>query len=38
MKSQTLLETLSRLRELPRKAATVEFKLNLEEPSPQSAD
>jgi hypothetical protein len=33
MESRTLLETLSRLRALPREAATVEFKSNLEEPS-----
>jgi ATP-dependent DNA helicase RecG len=31
MNQQTLLETLSRLRELPREAATVEFKSNLED-------
>ncbi len=33
MNQQTLLETLSRLRELPREAATVEFKSNLEDPT-----
>ena len=33
MNPQTLLETLFRLRELPREAATVEFKSNLENPS-----
>ena len=33
MESRTLLETLSRLRALPREAATVVFKSNLEEPS-----
>jgi len=33
MNTQTLLETLFRLRDLPREAATVEFKSNLEEPS-----
>lgn len=38
MNHQTLLETLSRLRDLPREAATVEFKSNLEEPSSQLAD
>jgi hypothetical protein len=36
MESQTLLETLSRLRELPREAATVDFKSNLDELSSQS--
>jgi len=36
MNPQSLLETLSRLRALPREAATVEFKSNLEEPSEAS--
>ena len=31
MSQLILLETLSRLRELPREAATLEFKSNLEE-------
>ncbi len=38
MNDQTLLGTLSRLRELPREAAMLEFKSNLEECSSQSAD
>jgi hypothetical protein len=38
MTHQTLLESLSRLGELPREAATLEFKPNLEERSSQSAD
>lgn len=38
MNPQTQLEPLSHLRELPREAATVEFKSNLEERSSQSAD
>ena len=33
MESQTLLETLSRLRGLPREAATLEFKSNLGDPT-----
>lgn len=33
MESQTLLETLSRLRSIPREAATVEFKSNLKDPA-----
>ena len=33
MTQPTLLETLSRLRSLPREAATVEFKSNLEDPT-----
>lgn len=32
MNPQPLLETLNRLRALPREAATVEFKSNLEDP------
>ena len=30
---QALIETLTRLRELPREAATIEFKSNLEDPT-----
>lgn len=33
MNHQTLLETLTRLRELPREAAQVEFKSNLVDPT-----
>ena len=33
MNPQTLLETLNRLRSLPREAATNEFKANLEDPA-----
>jgi hypothetical protein len=33
MEFHALLETLSHLLELPREAATLEFKSNLEEPS-----
>ena len=33
MSHQTLLETISRLRELPREAATLEFKSNLGDPT-----
>ena len=32
MEHQTLLDTLERLRRLPREAATVEFKSNLDSP------
>lgn len=38
MNQQTLLETQSHLRELPREAAVVAFKSNLKERSSQSAD
>jgi hypothetical protein len=38
MNHQTQLEPLSRLLDLPREAATLEFKSNLEEPSSQSVD
>jgi hypothetical protein len=38
MNPNSLLETLNRLRDLPREATTVEFKSNLEELSTQSAD
>jgi hypothetical protein len=38
MKSQTLLETLSHLLELPREAATLELKSNMEKRFSQSAD
>jgi ATP-dependent DNA helicase RecG len=33
MEPQALFEILNRLRDLPREAATVEFKSNLEDPS-----
>ena len=33
MNPQSLLETLDRLRSLPREVATVEFKSNLEDPA-----